>query len=95
LNNTGFPGDFGERPSIRRDSGDEEKSKVGWLNQKFFQLKYLRQIEVPDVSEILSIIQRDFSRTRCEIVISFPHRANHVISFEHQSEQEKCSTDKQ
>jgi hypothetical protein len=34
-------------------------------------------------------------RTRCESVSSFPDEANHVISFEYQSGQENCPTDRQ
>ena len=34
-------------------------------------------------------------RTRCEIGSSLPDEADHVISFEHHSGQEKCLTTKQ
>jgi hypothetical protein len=44
---------------------------------------------------ILSISSTYFMKTRCEIISFFPDEANHVISFEHQSGQEKCPTDRQ
>jgi hypothetical protein len=82
-----------ERFAIERLSARKRNQREEWLNRGFLQVRDLKQIKVHDVSQILSIIQTYFTRTRREIVSAFPDETHHVISFERQSDSKKCPKD--
>jgi hypothetical protein len=42
--------------------------KSGWLNRGFFRVKYLKQINVGEAFQMLSIVQTHFMKIRCEIM---------------------------